>query len=213
MEKFMNNIAKVMACMVICCMYVASPVLAQDDMDDDHQGMFSDIDETESHDVLSLLRQEEQFSLFMELIEKSGMEKSIREAEEITVFAPTNEAFKDLSVRRYEKIMEAEDQLELQNFVRAHIIPQRRLVSDFTTDQALDIGGDQHVRISRGGGAGFANPEVLNVGGARVGRADIIASNGVLHVMNGVVFTEEEGADRLVQPQPGGEEDFNLNPY
>ena len=205
MENFGKNIGKWMALMVICCLYVVMPVMGQDIQQDiqeeNHENMFSDLDETEAHDVLSLLKQEDQFSIFMELIEKSGMEKSIREAEDITVFAPTNEAFKDMTVRRYERIMEPEDLMDVKNFVRAHIIPQRMMVADFQTDQALEISENRHVRISRGGGQGFAVPAVLNVGGARVGRADILASNGVLHVLNGVVRVEEEGFDPLVNPQ------------
>ena len=201
MDRFRINIRKWVTCMVICCMYLILPVMAQDIDDGEYENMFSDMEETQSHDVLSLLRQEDQFSIFLGLIQRSGMEKSIREADEITVFAPTNEAFKDMSVRRYERIMKTEDLTVLQNFVRAHIIPQRMMVADFQTDQALEIADNRHVRISRGGGHGFGNPLVLNVGGARVGRGDIRASNGVLHVMNGVVRIEDESADRMINPQ------------
>lgn len=202
MDKCNNIFGKLMPCLIICWMFVFMPGIAQDFPDENHENMFSNMDETASHDIISLLRQEEdQFSIFLGLIEKTGMEKSLREAEDLTVFAPTNEAFKEMSVRRYERLMEADDLMDVKNFVRAHIIPQSMTISEFQTEQALEISENQHVRIIRGGGQGFGSPLVLNVGGARVGRGDIRASNGVLHVMNGVVRFEEERADNMVNPR------------
>jgi len=200
MKKFEKTPSIWIACLVICLLFVGRPAEAQTIADEEYENMFSEMEETESHDILSLLRQEEEFSVFVGLLERSGLAKSFGEAEEITVFAPTNEAFRDMSIRRFESIMGSEDLVELQNFVMAHIIPQRMLITDFQTDQALELAEDRHVRIKRGGGQGFGNPLVLNVGGARVGRGDIKASNGIIHVMNGVVRIEEDSADRRVQP-------------
>jgi uncharacterized surface protein with fasciclin (FAS1) repeats len=95
--------------------------------------------DTENQDIFSLLRGDENFSKFLELVEQSGLTQSMRQAEDFTVFVPTNEAFKELTVRQYEALTKPENRDMLNRVIKAHIFPSKVGMSQFTGRQTMEM--------------------------------------------------------------------------
>lgn len=149
--------------------------------------MFSEVENTEQYDVMTLARMDENLSTFVQLVEQAGLEQSFNFAEPITLFAPTNEAFQSLSKERYEYLTDPENRAELISVLQAHVIPSEVSSIAFSDNQRIvdSEGNEIPVDTEMQGTAVF-------VGGAEIVRSDIEASNGIIHVVNGVIDPSEE---------------------
>ncbi|KEO71762.1 fasciclin domain-containing protein [Anditalea andensis] len=145
--------------------------------------------DTEGQDIFSLIRDDENFSKFMELVDQSGLAPSMRAADEFTVFIPTNDAFKELTVRQYEALTKPENKDMLTRVIKAHIFPAKVGMNDFTGRQTMETSDGVEIPIETEGAvatAGGVNRMV--VGGARIMKSDVQASNGVIHVVDRVII-------------------------
>ena len=169
----------------------------QDEMN--YEELFGDVDQTDQHDVLELLGKDENFSIFMELLEKSGVEASLKHVDQsVTIFAPTNDAFKELSASDYKELMETEDKAMLNRIVGAHILPQEVSMGDFETNQIITSAEGDEIAVETVGvqGAAAQGPGSVIIGGAAIVRPDIQASNGTIHVVNNVIMAGETNDPR-----------------
>lgn len=95
-----------------------------------------------------------------------------------TVFAPTDEAFSALDQRTVDCMFEEENATQS---VRIHLVQTLLSFSDFTTENVQTIGGLFRMEVADGE-ATFSGAEVIE--------ADIDASNGVIHAVDGVNVPE-----------------------
>jgi len=145
---------------------------------------------TENRDIFALIRGDENFSKFVELVEKSGLAPSMQAADEFTVFVPTNDAFKELTVRQYEALTKPENKDMLNRVIKAHIFPSKVGMSQFTGRQTMETSDGVEIPIeSVGGDANVAGGAArIVVGGARIMKPDVQASNGTIHVVDRVII-------------------------
>lgn len=145
---------------------------------------------TENRDIFALIRGDKNFSKFVELVEKSGLAPSMQAAEDFTVFIPTNDAFKELTVRQYEALTKPENKTMLTNVIKAHIFPSKVGMANFTGRQTMETADGIQIPIEAIGGdaAVRANTSSIAVGGARIVKSDVQASNGVIHVVDRVII-------------------------
>jgi len=153
-----------------------------------YEEMFDE--DTENNDVFSLIRADKNFSKFVELIDKSGLAPSMQAAEEFTVFAPTNDAFKELTVRQYEALTKPENRDMLTRVLKAHIFPSKVGMRNFTGRQTMETSDGVEIPIQTVGAeqATAAGPARVVVGGARIMKSDVQASNGTIHVVDRVII-------------------------
>jgi uncharacterized surface protein with fasciclin (FAS1) repeats len=102
-----------------------------------------------------------------------------------TVFAPTDAAFAALPAGTVESLLLPENLAQLQNILTYHVVP-----GAITSDQIL---GRRVTVETVQGGTLTVNGQVGKVGNVRVNDAnviipDIIASNGVIHAIDGVLL-------------------------
>ena len=97
-----------------------------------------------------------------------------------TVFAPRNSAFEALPEGEVERLLLPENREELARLLQLHVVagsyPASSLVNrttTLTTLSGLSIIVD-----------GFNG---IDVGGVTVAQPDVMASNGIIHVMNGII--------------------------
>ena len=100
-----------------------------------------------------------------------------------TVFAPTDEAFSKLPAGTVENLLKPENLDQLTAILTYHVVP-----GAVTADQAVNLTeaatvNGQSIDIS------VAASKVM-VDGATVVAADIMASNGVIHVIDSVILPE-----------------------
>jgi uncharacterized surface protein with fasciclin (FAS1) repeats len=107
--------------------------------------------------------------------------QSLDDAGPFTVFAPRNSAFAKVPEDELERLMRPENRGELARILQLHVVqgsyPAAALVNRTTT--LVTLSG---LSIIVDGFDG------LNVGGVNVVQPDVMASNGVIHVVDGLIL-------------------------
>lgn len=98
-----------------------------------------------------------------------------------TVFAPTNEAFAQLPPGTVEMLLLPENKAKLTAILTYHVVPGKVMAADVVTiTEAKSLeGGTIAISVSDG---------TVMVDGATVVATDFEASNGVIHVIDGVIM-------------------------
>jgi uncharacterized surface protein with fasciclin (FAS1) repeats len=113
-----------------------------------------------------------------------------------TVFAPVNEAFDALGNETLNCLLKPVGLPTLSNVLKYHVVPQEAKASDLKNDESLEtLDGKNTLTVSLDGAT------VTIKGGsdsANVTKADIMATNGVVHEVNAVLIPED-----FVAPQCG----------
>ena len=110
-----------------------------------------------------------------------------------TVFAPTNAAFAKLPAGTVEKLVQPQSKAMLTSVLTYHVVPGRYTAKDLMA-LAKKSGGEAELKTVQGASLG-----VISKGGrvfvadnkgntARVTTADVMQSNGVIHVIDKVVM-------------------------
>ncbi len=125
-------------------------------------------------DGLDLALEDSRFSTFTKLLTENDLINSLKTSDSYTIFVPTNEAFSKVDISKLTKI-------ELLKLLKTHIVTKRRLL---TSEIKSGVVQSPYVELylSKNSSGIFIN------GSAKVISADILASNGVIHVIDKVVF-------------------------
>jgi uncharacterized surface protein with fasciclin (FAS1) repeats len=98
-----------------------------------------------------------------------------------TVFAPTDEAFAKLPAGTLDTLLRPENRDKLKRVLTYHVVGGKVGASDVVKlTSAKALSGDT-IAVSAQGGT-------VRVDGARVVKADVQASNGVIHVIDAVIL-------------------------
>ena len=131
--------------------------------------------------ILELAAENEDLSTLVSLVESAGLDKALNSRRlELTVFAPTNEAFEKLPAELLEAV---QNDRELLRFVlKNHIVRGAVQSTDLETGTVRTVGRtDLDVVVDDDG---------VSVGSAAVIAADVVAANGVVHVIDEVLVPE-----------------------
>ena len=105
-----------------------------------------------------------------------------------TVFAPTDEAFAALPEGLLEKLLLEENRDVLVKILTYHVVPGTVLAADVTDGDVATVEG-QNVTLDTTAG--------VTVNGANVVLADVLASNGVIHVIDAVILPPDVDVSTL----------------
>jgi uncharacterized surface protein with fasciclin (FAS1) repeats len=118
------------------------------------------------------------FKTLLKAVEAAGLAQTLKGSGPFTVFAPTDEAFTKLPAGALDALMQ--DKQKLTSVVTYHVLNGRVLAADVAKMKSAKTVNGQEVTISQRDGA-------VMVEGAKVIRTDVIASNGVIHVIDAVI--------------------------
>ena len=126
------------------------------------------------------------FKTLVSLVKKAGLAGTLSAPGNLTVFAPTDQAFANLKKRDpalYNKV--ATDKKLLQSVLTYHVVGKR--IPAAAALAAAEKG--QKVKTVQGESVGlsFKSGKIVLNGAARVVIADVRASNGVVHAINAVI--------------------------
>lgn len=124
------------------------------------------------------LAHEAQLSTFNRLIIEAGLQDELRAAGPLTVFAPTDEAFKAVPAKTLDSLQADKEQLKA--VLRFHILAAKLNAADIKPGASATLQGAS-LTLARAG-------EFVTVEEAMVQRADVAASNGVVHVIDRVLL-------------------------
>jgi uncharacterized surface protein with fasciclin (FAS1) repeats len=126
-------------------------------------------------------------------VKAAGLVETLQGAGPFTVFAPTNAAFAKLPAGTVEKLVQPQSKAMLTSVLTYHVVPGRYTAKDLMA-LAKKSGGEAELKTVQGASLG-----VISKGGrvfvadnkgntARVTTADVMQSNGVIHVIDKVVM-------------------------
>lgn len=120
-----------------------------------------------------------QFSILVSLVKKAGLVGALSGKTKLTVFAPTNAAFAGVPKAILAKVGSSKKLLTevLEYHVLPGVVPASKVLK---LHSAKTLEGSR-VQFSLHGGKRYVN-------GARIIKTDIGASNGIIHVINGVLL-------------------------
>jgi len=133
-----------------------------------------------SKDIVDTAVDAGSFTTLVAAVKAADLVETLRGDGPFTVFAPTDEAFAALPKGTVESLLEPENKDQLTAILTYHVVPGKVMSSDLSDGMmAATVQGDK-VNIGTMGG--------VTVDGANVVSADIEASNGVIHVIDGVIM-------------------------
>jgi uncharacterized surface protein with fasciclin (FAS1) repeats len=120
-----------------------------------------------------------QFSTLVKLVKQAGLVGALSGTGELTVFAPTNAAFAKVPKKTLAKL--AHHKALLKAVLLYHVVKGEVLASKIVKLHSLKTleGANVRIRVSHGN---------VYVNRARVIKANVLASNGVIHVINSVLI-------------------------
>jgi uncharacterized surface protein with fasciclin (FAS1) repeats len=126
-----------------------------------------------------------QFTTLAKALAEAGLVETLKGAGPFTVFAPTDAAFAKLPPGAVEALLQ--DKAKLRAVLLYHVVPGRVMAADVARVTSAKTVGGPSVRVMVHGGA----PMIDN---ASVVKADVTASNGVIHVIDSVLMPPAGGA-------------------
>ncbi|MFG6441021.1 fasciclin domain-containing protein [Roseateles sp. LKC17W] len=124
------------------------------------------------------LARDPQFSTFTRLAAQAGLTEELRSAGPLTVFVPSDEAFKAVPAKTMEAL--AGDRAQLKAVLSHHIVDGRLAAADIKAGAAKSRQGG-NLALAKAG-------DFVTVDEALVLRADIIATNGMAHAVDRVLL-------------------------
>ncbi|GAB3537902.1 hypothetical protein GCM10027443_31730 [Pontibacter brevis] len=123
-------------------------------------------------------------STFASLIRHAEVVGQLSQAGPYTVFAPSNEAFEALPENELENLMKPENKQRLQQLVNNHVVSGTMSVRDLQDGATLRTVGGAQLQVTK-------RNNTLAVNGAEVAEANIVSSNGVVHIVNKVLAARQ----------------------
>lgn len=117
------------------------------------------------------------FKTLATALQAAGLVDTLKGKGPFTVFAPTDEAFAKIPKADLEALLK--DKAKLTAVLTYHVVPGRVMAKDVQPGQ---------VKTVQGGALTLATAGGVTVNGAKVTAADIVADNGVIHVIDSVVL-------------------------
>ena len=132
-------------------------------------------------DIVDTAVSAESFKTLVAAVKAAGLVETLKGEGPLTVFAPTDAAFAKLPKGTVEELLKAENRDKLTAILTYHVVPGK-----ITADQ---VAGLASARTANGRDLKIdASNGKLMVDNANVIKTDIMASNGVIHVIDAVVI-------------------------
>ncbi len=114
-------------------------------------------------------------------VKQAGLVETLSGTGPFTVFAPTNEAFAKIPAATLAGLMKPEMKADLTKILTYHVVSGALKSTDLKDGMELTTVQGQKLKVTMKDGTWM-------IDGAAVTIADVISSNGVTHVINGVLM-------------------------
>jgi uncharacterized surface protein with fasciclin (FAS1) repeats len=153
--------AKLLAAAALALLLVASaPTTAADEMD-----------------VVDLAAASKDHTILVTAVKEAGLVEMLKGKGPFTLFAPTDAAFKKLGEEKVKELVK--DRALLRRILLAHVVPGKAFYAKDVA--ALNGAGVNGFKVAVSG-------KDVTIGDAKVTKADLKASNGVVHVIDTVLI-------------------------
>ena len=117
------------------------------------------------------------FKTLATALQAAGLIETLKGKGPFTVFAPTDEAFAKVPKDQLDALLK--DKAALTKVLTYHVVPGKVMAKDVKAGKVKTVQGSELTVATAGG---------VMVDGAKVTATDIVADNGVIHVIDSVVM-------------------------
>lgn len=128
-------------------------------------------------DIVDTAVQAGQFKTLATALQAAGLVQTLKGPGPFTVFAPTDEAFAKIPKADLDALLK--DKAKLTAVLTYHVVPGKVMAKDVKAGKVKTVQGSELTVATAGG---------VTVDGAKVVKTDIVADNGVIHVIDSVVI-------------------------
>lgn len=146
---------------------------------DDEPNVETTVAAAEAGDIVAVASGNPDFSTLVAAVSAAGLVETLQGEGPFTVFAPTNAAFEALPAGILEKLLLPENKDVLVKILTYHVVAGEVLAADVTAGEVPTVEG-QNITLAVDGG--------VTVNNANVVATDVMASNGVIHVIDAVIL-------------------------
>merc|ERR1712100_719130 len=138
-----------------------------------------------SPNIVELAQSVDDLSTLVAAVVAGDLAETLSSPGPFTVFAPTNEAFAALPAGTLESLLKPENKDQLVDILTYHVLPAQVLSTDLKPKQIVTTVEGKELLVTICNGDVYANK-------AKVVGADNLASNGVAHIIDGVLLPKTD---------------------
>jgi uncharacterized surface protein with fasciclin (FAS1) repeats len=131
-------------------------------------------------DLVAVAGGADNFKTLVAAIKAAGLVETLQGKGPFTVFAPTDAAFAKLPAGTVENLLKPENKEKLVAILTYHVLSGKVMAADVKTMEAKTVQGQSVDIIVADAG--------VTVNGAKVLKTDVLAKNGVIHVIDTVIL-------------------------
>jgi uncharacterized surface protein with fasciclin (FAS1) repeats len=133
-------------------------------------------------DIVAVASSAGSFNTLVAAVKAAGLVETLQGKGPFTVFAPTDDAFAKLPKGTVEDLLKPENKQKLVAILTYHVVPGKVMAADVKTMKAKTVNGKElSLKVADG---------KVSVDNASVVKADVMANNGVIHVIDTVVLPQ-----------------------
>ena len=133
-----------------------------------------------SPSIWDITKRHNSFSTFSLLLEVAGIDETLKSGQQLTVLAPTEEAFQVLGEGSLVELLKEDNRWILEELLLSHVIPDVHHSQDLNDGETRPTLSGHRLTISK--------DQELRLSNATVTTADIAARNGIVHVVDQVIL-------------------------
>ena len=137
-----------------------------------------------SKTIVQIAASNPEFSTLVAAVQAAGLTDTLSGAGPYTVFAPTNAAFAALPAGTVSTLFEPQNKAALTKILTYHVVPGALMAKDVMPGTVTTVEGSTFTVNSADGGLTITDGKG---GTAKIVKTDIVASNGVIHVIDAVL--------------------------
>ena len=141
----------------------------------------SQADASAKKDIVDTAVAAGKFNTLAAALKAAGLVETLKGVGPFTVFAPTDEAFAKLPAGTIEDLLKPENKQKLTAILTYHVVPAKAMAADVAGMSSAKTVNGKELTLKAEGGKVMVND-------ATVTKADIEATNGVIHVIDTVLI-------------------------
>lgn len=133
--------------------------------------------------IVEVAEQAGSFNTLLKALTAADLSRVLGGEGPYTVFAPSDAAFEKLAAGTVQSLLEPENRAQLTTLLQNHVVKGRVYADQVSALQSVQALGGAKLSVQ-------ANNDAVLIGGCRVVKTDIEASNGVIHVIDTVILAK-----------------------
>lgn len=139
-------------------------------------------DANQSKDIVDIASSDGRFKTLVTALKAAGLVDTLKGQGPFTVFAPTDDAFAKLPAGQIDELLKPENKKTLVNILTYHVTPGKVTAADVTK-----LNGKEITMVNGTKAKIEVKDNQVYIDGAKVIVTDIMAKNGVIHVIDTVM--------------------------